>query len=374
MVKKYDLIVIGGGGGIGLSSAAANVGYKAAVIEKEKFGGTCLNRGCIPSKMLIHPANVSTLIKESSKFDLTVSKPRVDFSRLVGRISRTIDKDAASIQPSYDSYKGEAKFISNRVLQIGKKRITAKRIFIATGARSFVPPIPGLKGTPYMTSREALRNRKLPKKLIVIGGGYIGCEMGYAYSALGSDVHFVVRGKLLARVDEDVQKEFSRVFRKNQKVQFGNTEKVEYKNKKFTVIGKDPKGKPFRVSGDALLVATGVKPYSDNLGLENTKVKTNKRGFIKVNKFMEAASGVYAIGDVIGRYMFRHVVNYEAQFLFNTLYMDKKKKAIKYPPIPYAVFTHPEIGSVGMTEEQVIEKKIPYVVGLNHYEVFRRGY
>ncbi len=365
-MKQYDIIVIGSGGGSKISTPASELGYKCAIIEKWKWGGTCLNRGCIPSKMLIHPANISMAIREANKLGIKANIKSIDFKNIIKRINSTVGKDSRSIPKWYDKkknldyYHGHATFISDKVIEVNGKKITAKKIFIATGAKPSIPPIPGLKGTPYMTSTEALRNTKLPKKLIVLGGGYIAAELGHAYSALGSDVHFLVRGELIAREDNDIKKEFSKNFCTNHKVHFVNTKAVEYKNKEFIITTS--KGK---IKGDGLLIATGVKPNTDNLGLENTKIKTN-RGFIKVNKHLETSvKNVYALGDCVGNFMFRHSVNFEGEYLFNNL---KKKTPIKYPPMPHAVFSHPEIGAVGMTEEQLIEKKIPYYKGINRYE------
>jgi len=380
-MKKYDIIVIGTGGGGKISIPAYELGYKVAIIEKEKVGGTCLNRGCIPSKMIIHPANVALQVKDSKKFGINSKVSSINFSRIIKRVSDTVDNESESIRRRYvksrgfDFYPYEAKFISNKVLEVNNEKITAKKIFIAAGARPFIPPIDGLKNTPYMTSAEALRNRKLPKKLVVIGGGYIACELGHAYSSLGSDVHFIVRKyNMLVREDSQISQEFTKEFKKRHNCYFGVSPiKVEYKNKKFTIHLENKKGKKSRLIGDALLVATGVKPNADILGLENTKIKTNK-GFIKVNKYMETSvKGIYAIGDIAGNYMFRHSVNFEGEFLFQTLFVDKKRKPIKYPPMPHAVFTHPEIGSVGLTEDELKEKNIDYVAGINNYSASAMG-
>jgi dihydrolipoamide dehydrogenase len=300
----------------------------------------------------------------------------VNLPKILKRINATTDGDSSGIKKWYKKrnskfgfYDGHARFISDKVVEVNGKKITAKKIYLATGASPFVPPIPGIDRTPYWTSSDALRSRKLPKKLIVIGGGYIACELGYAYSALGSEVHWLVRDKaLLRREDGQVSQTFTKVFGKREKVHFKTeTKKVEFKDGKFTVHIKKGRKKT-TMTGDALLVATGVKPNTADLGLENTKIKRNKRGFIEVNKFMETTvKDVYALGDCVGNYMFRHSVNFEGQFLFKSHFIDKKKKQIKYPPMPHAVFTHPEIGGVGMTEEELQKKKIPYIVGFNEY-------
>jgi mycothione reductase len=378
IMKKFDLIVIGSGGGTQISSPAFDLGKSVALVEKGKLGGTCLNRGCIPSKMLIHPANVASTIKESAKFNITAKFKSANLEKLLHRINNTTDGDSRGIKEWYKKrrkgfgyFNGHAKFVSNKVIEVNGEKITANKIFIATGASPFIPPIPGLEATPYMTSTEALRSRKLPKKLLVIGGGYIACELGYAYSALGSDTHWLVRDRaLLRREDGNVSDFFTRHFSANHNIHFNvNTEKVEYKGGKFILHLVSRGGHKSKIVGDALLVATGVKPNTNNLGLENTKINLTKRGFIKVDQFLESSvKGVFALGDVVGNYMFRHSVNFEGQYLFHNHYLSRKKRPIKYPPMPHAVFTHPEIGSVGKTEEQLIKEKIPYVVGLNKYK------
>ncbi len=386
--KQYDVIVIGSGGGTKIASPAYQLGKKVAIIEEAKLGGTCLNRGCIPSKMLIHPANVATIIKDAKKFNINATFSSADIQKLLKRINKETDGDSKSIETWYKSrknfgyYHGHAEFISDKIIKVNNQLLTAKKIFIATGARPFVPPIPGLKETPFMTSTQALRSRTLPKKLLVIGGGYIACELGYAYSALGSEVHWLVRDKaLLRREDAQVSQTFTKIFAKNHKVHFNtNTTNVSYnkKTKQFTLTLETTKGNQKikkRLVGDALLVATGVKPNSELLGLENTSIKTNKRGFIKANSYLQTTvKDVYALGDVVGNYMFRHSVNFEGEYLFNEHYYKKGKiTPIKYPPIPHAVFTHPEIAGVGLTEEQLQEKKIPYVVGFNPYKKSAMG-
>jgi len=307
-MKKYNLIVIGSGGGTKISTPASILGKKAAIIEEDKLGGTCLNRGCIPSKMLIHPANIIVAAREAKKLGID-AKVSSRFAQVVKRISKVVDGESDSIGKSYkganklDYYHDHAEFISNKVLKVAGKKITADKIVIAAGARPSVPPIEGLEGTPYMTSTEALRNTKLPKKLIVIGGGYIACELGHAYAAFGSEVHFIVRKKrFLMKEDNEISETFTKVFKKAHTVHIGFSPiKVEYKNKIFTVTLKHNNGKIKKLKADALLAATGVKPNSDKLGLENTKIKVNKHGFIRVNKFMETnVKGIYAIGDIVG--------------------------------------------------------------------------
>ena len=383
-MKNYDIIVIGSGAGAKIARPAAQKGLKAAIIEKDKLGGTCLNRGCIPSKMLIHPADVVRELQSAKKFNLKVdTKFDVNFSKLTKRINDEVGGVSNSIKTNYESgkienldfYYGEAKFTDEKVLEINGKKITAKKIVIAVGARPNIPPIPGLEDTPYWTSTEALKASKLPERLIIIGGGYIGVELGHAYGALGSKVHFMTRGGFVGQLDDDIRDEFTQAFGQHFKVHEGNTKKVSYnKEKKEFSLTYEQDGKNKTIKADNLLVATGVKPNNDLLGLENTKVKVSKRGFIEVNKHLETStSGIYALGDCVGNYMFRHSANFEAEYLFDKLVEKTNSKPISYPPMPWAIFTHPQVAGVGYSEKELKEKGIEYVIGKNSYKKSAMG-
>ena len=369
-MKKYDVIVIGSGGGTKLVTPVAKMGYKVAIIEMDKLGGTCLNHGCIPSKMLIHVADVATAIEEAERFDLKVpaGKVEVNFEKLVNRVCETIDADSASIEPLYDknpnvdTYRSEARFIDKKTLRVEGEEITADKIFIACGGRPAVPNIPGLKGTPFMTYMEALRNTKQPKKLIVLGGGYIAMELGYFHAALGTETHFIVREKMIRNEDRDVQEEFTKHFK--YPVHLGwSPEEISHDGSEFTV--KCNKG---TLTGDALLVATGMKPWTDILGLDKTDIKMNERGYIEVDDHLRTSqSGVWAFGDCIGRNFFRHSANFEGEYLFNTLFKEPSMDPIVYRPMPHAMFTRPQLAGVGKTEQQLEAEGANYVVGMNPY-------
>lgn len=369
-MKKYDVIVVGSGGGTKLVKPVADLGLKVAVIEKDRLGGTCLNRGCIPSKMLIHAADVATIMREADRFNIKGVDPVVDFEALVKRVDKTIDKESDSIAPVYgehpniDYFHYEARFVKERVLEVNGEQITADRIFLGVGARPAIPKIEGLEGTPFMTSNEALREKKLPKKLLVLGAGYIACELGYFYGALGSDVHFIVRSCLLRKQDKDIREAFAKSFKKRFAVHEGlEPNKVEYQGGTFKVICGETV-----LEGDALLVVTGVNPWTDCLGVENTSIKLDDKGYIIVDDHLKTTSdGVWALGDCIGRYLFRHAVNFEGEYLFRTLFKDKTSEPIQYLPMPSAVFSHPQIGSVGLSEDDCIKKGLEYFVGMNDY-------
>lgn len=376
-MKKYDIIVIGAGGGAKIITPAAKMGYKVAAIEKESLGGTCLNRGCIPSKMLIYPADLATLIRESRKFDLNVDTDfEVHFEPLVSRISDTVDRDSASISvaynknPNIDFYHQEARFVANKVVDVNGETLTADKIFIAVGARPHIPKIPGLSGTPYMTSREALRNTKIPQRLLVIGAGYIAAELGHAYGALGSEVHFIVRSGLLRQEDPDIRTAFTQEFSKRYNTHIGSTPKaVCYANQEFSVTCTTRDGQEKQLEGDALLVVTGVVPNTDSLNLERTDIRLNEKGFVKVNdRLMTDVEGVYALGDCVGNYLFRHSVNFEGEYLMRTLFTEKTDEPIHYAPVPHAIFSYPEVAGVGKTETDLKSERVDYIVGTNLYK------
>lgn len=375
-MKNYDLIIIGGGGGLKLRPAS-DLGKKVAVIEKEDLGGTCLNRGCIPSKMLIHAAEVADEIKNAHRYEIDVDTNfNVNFEDLVTRVTNFVSSSSEGIASSYeknpnvDYYHAEAKFLEDKVLEVNSEKLSADRILIATGSRPRIPNIKGLKDTPFFTSREALRNTIQPKRMIVVGGSFTALELGNFYGALGTEVEFLVRSRILKHEDSDIAAEFLREFKEKYKMHFRvSPTEVKHDGENFTVTVEDKDGNSSQLKADSLLVATGIIPNSDNLGLENTSIEVDERGFIKVDDHLQTTvKGIYCIGDVNGNYLFRHSVNFEGEYLLRTLYANPSDEPIKYSPMPHAVFSSPQIGAVGKTEDQLKKEGADYVVGLNKYE------
>ncbi len=373
-MKSFDLIVIGTGSGLDVAVEAANRGLKTAIIEEGPLGGTCLNRGCIPSKMVIHSADVAEEIKRANLLGLKASLSGVDFKKVTTRASHTVDEDSKSIEQALRGgknpllFKSRAKFIAPYTLQVGKETITGKKIVIAAGARPVIPPLPGLDKVPYMTSTEALRQTTFPKSMIIIGGGYIGAEMGHFYAALGCKVTVIQRGSLLlSREDKEVSELFTKLWKQKYGVVCDcEVMKVENKGKNIVVHTKHD-GKEKRFVAEKLLVATGVKPNSDTLDVKKTGVKTNERGFVLVNKYLEtSAKNIWALGDIAGIYLFKHSANLEAEYVLTNFF--GKKSAVDYYPMPHAIFTHPQIAGVGMTEQEAREKSKEYVIGKYEYK------
>jgi len=376
MNSHYDVVVIGSGGGVKIALPAARMGKRVAFIEERNAGGTCLNRGCIPSKMVIYPTELADRMRECAKLDLEVpSDPVVHFDRLVARTTREIEKVSAKLtesftdEPNVDFYPHHAEFISDKALRVGGHEIMGDQVFIATGSRPQLPDLPGLAGTPFMTSEEALRCSKLPKKLLVIGAGYIAVELGGAYRSAGADVHFVVRSRLLRLEDDEISTEFHRVFARHHTLHEGfHPRSVAYENGEFALTCSNAAGEGLTLTGDALLVATGVVPQSDRLGLERTGIQVDEKGFIVVDDHLRTTvPGVYALGDVVGNYLFRHTVNYEGEYLVRQLFEGAPDAPLDYGPVPHAIFGSPEVAGVGLREQDAREAGLDYIVGKATY-------
>jgi dihydrolipoamide dehydrogenase len=379
--KHYDILVIGAGGGTKLVSPPAKMGLKVAVIDKEEPGGTCLNRGCIPSKMLIHPADMAAHMDDLDKFYIKQKGYKFNFKKLTKEVTERVSGDAAGIATAYDAhpnidfYPGFATFKDNQTVTVNGQELTADKIFIAVGSRPSIPQIPGLEGTPYWTSREALRPPYQPKKLLVIGGGYIATELGHFYGAFDTDVEFIVRSGLVSAEDAEIREEFTRAFMSRYTVHLGmQIQSVEYERGVFFVKVIDANGKVQQLHGDALLVATGIRPNSDTLALENTDIRLTEHGYIEVDDYLQTSvSNVWALGDCIGNHFFRHSVNFEGEYLFRTLIESPNREPIDYPPMPHAIFSYPQVGGVGRTEEELIAQGRAYIVGRNRYEKSAMG-
>lgn len=222
-MEKFDLIVIGSGSGLDVANAAAETGLKVAIIEKYKLGGTCLNQGCIPSKLLIHSADIIEMIKGADTFGISVKDYSIDFQKIVNRVNKIVDNDANKIKKGLQESKNprlfleECKFIGRekKIAISNDDIITADKILIASGTRPFIPKIKGLENIEYMTSNEALRLKQQPKTLTIIGGGYIACELGHFFGSLGTKINIIQRNELLIpNEDTDISTKFRDIFKK----------------------------------------------------------------------------------------------------------------------------------------------------------------
>lgn len=374
MKKRVDVIVIGAGSGLRIAAKAAELGKSVAVIEPSKFGGTCLNRGCIPSKMLIHSADVAQTIKESKLFGISSKMVKIDWKKIVRKVTSFVDKEAAKLKQSNsrDKYitifSGKAQFIAKKTVRVGKAELTADKIFICAGCRPFIPPIPGLDKVAYLTSDNALRLTKQPKHLIILGGGYIGCELAHFFGELGTTITIIDRGDMLMKnEDSDIAREFTKIYRKRYNlVMNASVERVEKKKQKIRVHLKNKV-----IEGDALLIATGRKSNADTLNCKAAGVELTKHGFVKTNEYLETnVPGIFAIGDIAGKWMFKHSANLEAEAAVHNAF--KRKIPVDYTAMPHAAFTSPQVAGVGDTEDELKEKKTPYLSST--YSFYDTGY
>jgi dihydrolipoamide dehydrogenase len=389
--EEFDLIVIGSGSGLDVANAAAELGLKVAIIEKNRMGGTCLNRGCIPSKLLIHSADIAEIIRHADIFGIKVDSFSVDFPKIVQRVNTITDLESDQIKNTFESIENpklftkECKFVSEKTLYIERTRsdknmergggggedllITAPKILIASGTRPRIPKIKGLNESGYITSDEALRLRIQPKVLTIIGGGYIGCELAHFYGSLGTKINIVQHDKvLIPNEDEEISHKFTEIFSKKYNVYLGyNTESISKKkgeernddmyennNNVFHVEAKTPQGEILELDSDQLLIASGRIPNSDTLDLEKTGVKVNKKGYVITNRYLETnIEGIFALGDAIGRYLFKHSANHEAQYAYNNILHPDDKIPVNYAAMPHAIFTSPQVAGVGLKEQEL---------------------
>lgn len=375
-VQKFDLIVIGSGAGLDVAGAAANSGMKVAIVEKSNMGGTCLNRGCIPSKLLLHSADVVDIIKSAHLFGIHIEKFTIDFQKIVKRVTDVIDSDSNGIRNSLDNaenpklFASECRFVGDKVILAGGKKISSNTILIAAGTRPRIPKIRGLDTTNYVTSDEALRLSKQPKALTIVGGGFIAAELGHFFGSLGTKINIIHKGRyLLPKEDEEISKKFTDVFSKKYNVYLDCSPKlVTKKDGNFVIsLKKSDSSRYLDIESDQLLVAAGRTPNTDTLDLPMAGVKVNNDGFIKVDGTLSTnVEGIFALGDIIGHYQFRHSANLEAQYAFYNITNPKKKLHVDYSAIPHAIFSSPQIAGVGYTEQELKKGKIDY-----HKSVYR---
>ncbi len=374
-MKEFDAIVVGAGSGLDIASGYASNGKKVAVVEPGPLGGTCLNRGCIPSKMLIHHADVASTVKDSERFHIDAELNSVDFSSIVREVNETVSEDAEHIEnavresDNHTLYKTEAKFVDEKVLEVDGEKITADTIFVAAGTRPLVPPIDGLESVDYLTSREALQLEEQPEDLVVIGGGYIAVELAHFYQALGTKVTIIeMSDALVSREDREVSEKFTEIASEKYDVNLGlKASRVEEVGEKLKVTAEDENGNKHSFAGDELLVAAGRVPNTDRLKVEKAGIETDERGFVETDEYLRTnIDGIYAIGDIAGNWMFKHSANLEAEHAFRNA-MSGDEHPVDYTAMPHAIFSSPQVSGVGKTEQELEEEDADYAVGTYGY-------
>jgi len=377
-MNKYDIVVIGSGSGGEIVDAALSHGFKVAWIDKGPLGGTCLNVGCIPSKMLIYPADRIVEIQEAEKLGIKAKITDIDFNAIMERMRQPIRESHEHMRrgltstQNLDYYKGEGHFISNYILEVNGEQIKGKKIFVGSGARPLIPPIKGIENIDYLTNETVLDLKERPKSIVIIGGGYIAVEFAHFFAAMGTEVTILQRGPRLVKNSEPEISDLLKKQMEKRMTILTNTEVLEVKKQQNSIhiIGKNKRtGKEMTVMAEKIMIAAGRKSNADLLKVKNTGVETDDRGYIKVNEYLETSKkNIWAFGDAIGKHMFKHVANEEAIVAWRNSVHDHKMK-MDYSAIPYAVFSYPKIAAVGLTEQQAINGYEVLVGRANYLDV-----
>jgi mycothione reductase len=358
-MKDYDIVIIGSGAGANLINDALEHKKSVAFIDKGPMGGTCLNTGCIPTKMLTVPADRVMEVREAKRLGIDGSVRAVDFAAIMDRMrghvaeSRDRMQQAVEAAEEFDYYSGEARFTGERTLEVNGKALKGKAVFIVAGARPLIPAIRGIEGVEYLTNESALRLTALPESMVIVGGGYIAAELAHFFEAMGTRVTIVQRNRRLVPEEEPEVSELLRVSLGRRMQVHTGTEVAEVRQtgRDVTVMAKEQgSGKQLEIVASHLLLAAGRRPNTDNLAVANSGVKTDDKGYITVDEFYETSQkGVWSFGDIIGRKMFRHTANAESELVWHN-YLHGKKSRMNYLTVPHAVFSWPEVASVGLTE------------------------
>jgi mycothione reductase len=382
-MEKYDLVVIGSGAGMNVASPAVESGMKVALVEHGSMGGTCLNTGCIPSKVLIYAADVIRELEEAASIGVHASVASVDFPLIMRRMRSFVSADREQMQQGVSMveslrwYRDTGEFVGDYELRVGQETITAPKIVIASGARALVPPIDGLEEMGYLDHVSVLDLESFPESLIIIGGGYIACEYGHFFSALGTRVTILeMMPRLLLGEDPEISEVVRRRFSRYADVHLGHkVVKVEMKDGLKAVTAQDSEsGEERQFTAQEVMLAAGVRSNSDLLKPEETGVETDERGWIVVDPYLETTKpNIWALGDAIGKFMFRHTANYEAEIVsINAL--SEHRHQVDYHAVPHAVYGFPQVGAVGLTEAQAKEVGYEILVGRASYMDVTKGY
>ncbi|MBI4202578.1 MAG: mycothione reductase [Chloroflexi bacterium] len=374
-MKTYDLIVIGSGSGLEVLAEGAERGMRVAVIDHGPFGGTCLTRGCIPSKMLIHVADVMETIRNAGRFGVKAEVRGVDWEFIQRRTFEEIDEESAGILegnravPNMTVYTETARFTGPKTLAVGAEEVTAPTIVIAAGTRPAVPDIPGLADVSYHTSDTVMRLPEQPRRMVIVGGGYIAAEMAHFFGALGTEVTIVHRsGVMLRSEDEDIAEAFTRAYRHRFNVLLGTQVRRVSQGKGGILVEVSAGHLETTLECDALLVATGRVPNTDLLEVDKAGITLDARGFIQTDQYLEASvAGVWALGDIAGKYQLKHSANLEAAYAANNIFSPEDKLPVDYHAMPHGVFASPQVAGVGLTEEECRAGGKEYTAGTASY-------
>ncbi|SDR29580.1 dihydrolipoyl dehydrogenase [Natronobacterium texcoconense] len=389
-MTEYDIVVVGGGSGSQVATAAADRGLEAAVVERGPLGGACITRGCVPSKALIHRADVVEEIQRAERAGIDATLEGVAYDEITDAIHDAVfgkaDRQAESLEESENValYRGEGRFVDDRTLEVDGEEsheIRGEQIVIAVGSRPMEPPIDGLADVDYLTSDNALYLDDRPDELVIVGGGYIGTELGYFFGALGTDVTIIGRSDhLIPREDDEVSElvtdalaEYCEVYTGHEAASVANDDDGD------VTVTAEPSddNDAVEITADDLLLATGRVPNTDTLNLEATSIETDDSGYVETDARLETTvDGVWVLGDVVGDQPFKHAADYESRVVAANALRDDSEaqrasdgraaeprdggREVDYHAMPHAIFTSPQVASVGKTEGELEDEDREY--------------
>ena len=418
-MKEYDLISIGTGSATSVVEAMLqrNPNLRVAVIDKDEPGGICLTRGCIPSKILLYPAELVRTIEKANEFGIDVQLHRINFEKVMERMRHHVNEEIGMIRnglsesQNIDYYHNAAEFVEPYTLEVGSNNITirAKTIFLSTGSKPIIPRIKGLGDTKYHTSDTILSMDRLPESIAIVGGGYIAAEYGHFFSSMGSHVTIIGRNKQFLPHEEPevsalAKRELSKhmtiltnyevvevvasnsITEVNDSKYEGNTKRSsgsavmhEQKEQKLLTARDMTNGHPIHINAEEILIAAGRGPNTDILHPHKAGIQTDENGWIIVNEYLETSQpNIWAFGDANGLHPFKHKANYEAELVYyNTVLRKEKEKKLRkdYHAVPHAVFAYPEIAAVGVGEKEALAKfgENNILIGIARYEDTAKG-
>jgi mycothione reductase len=382
-MEQFDLIVVGSGSGNALPPELAD--WRVALIERGTFGGTCLNRGCIPSKMFVYAADMAAAPADAERVGVELRLESVDWPGIVKRVFGRIDPIAAGGAeyrtndcPNVTVFPEHATLVGERVLEVAGRRITAPQVLLAAGSRPSIPDLTGLAEVPFHTSDTVMRLPELPQSVVILGGGYIAAELGHVFGSLGSEVTFVLRSPLMLRAeDTEISLAATRAYNQRFRVVASAGDLVVGRRDDEVVVTGIAHGRRFTAVGQVLLVATGRTPNGDQLGARAAGLETDLTGCRVLSDETLATNlpGVWAIGDLTNVEQLKHLANVEAKVAFDNLIGVGRAgpAAGEWPPpgrhlrridralVPHAVFGHPQVAGVGLRERDAVVAGIPHV-------------
>ena len=367
-MRCFDLLIIGAGSGNSVIGPEHD-GWNVAIVERGLFGGTCLNVGCIPSKMFVYAAELAEQAADGERLGVRTRFDGADWPAIRDRIFGRIDPIAEGGRQYREElsnvtvFAGSARFTGPKRVAVDGEEITADRIVIAAGARAVVPDVPGLAGCGYQTSDTVMRLDALPERLLVMGGGYIAAEMGSVMGALGSKVTFVLRGDtFLRREDDEIRSRFTAAYSRRFDVRLNTRVETARRDGEEVVLDLvDRDGARREERADVLLVATGRSPNADQLGAAAAGIAVDEAGYVITDEQLRTtAAGVWALGDITNPVQLKHVANHEARVVRHNLTHPDDPATVDHRFVPHAVFGYPQVASVGLTERECRQRQLPY--------------